>query len=72
MMPIGISDDDRLLAAMSATSMKIAPSRIDIGSSFQWLVPTSARAMWGMMSPTNPMIPQLLTMKAMMTDVRIM
>lgn len=69
---MGISVDDSVRAAMSASMMNIAPSRTAIGNSFQWLVPTSPRAMCGMINPTNPMIPHLHTMNAMMTEVMMM
>ena len=70
--PMGISDVVKLRAKTSAAIMNIAPRRMLMGTSFQWLVPTSAREMWGIMSPTNPMMPQLETRTAISTEVMTM
>jgi len=61
-MPIGISSGAiTVRAAISAQSNKIAPSRAEAGMTRRLSPPTSIRATWGTISPTNPMMPEKAT-----------
>lgn len=61
-----------VLEIRSATSMNSAPAAIEAGITNLLSPPMSILTMWGATSPTNPMMPQKLTMAATHTDTRIM
>ena len=55
--PTGISEVVRLLAAVSQITINAPPNTIDTGSSLRCLGPVSRRTTWGTTRPTKPMIP---------------
>ena len=66
--PIGISWGRTALVIVSAKSKSIAPDNMDIGISFRLSGPVINRTMWGIKSPTNPIIPETETQIAAIID----
>lgn len=62
---IGLSS---VRAIRSASSRKIAPANIEVGSSRLWFGPAIIRAACGTTSPTNPMLPLTDTHTPISTD----
>ncbi|MNE48710.1 hypothetical protein D3C80_1431920 [compost metagenome] len=72
MIPIGSSTFGTIVRAITSVQMrKMAPNRIEAGSSLRWSEPTRPRTRWGIIRPTKPIIPQLATMIPVIRAVRI-
>ncbi|MNY40033.1 hypothetical protein D3C86_1747490 [compost metagenome] len=72
MIPIGSSTFGTIVRAITSVQIrKMAPNRMDAGSSLRWSEPTRPLTKWGMIRPTNPIIPQLATMMPVISAVMI-
>ena len=62
--PMGTSVMSMVREMLSTSNRKAAPKHMVAGSKFLWSGPTSIRLMWGMTSPTHPIIPLMDTAAA--------
>lgn len=63
--PTGISIGEIIvLAIVSANIINIAPSSADAGRRILWSGPINSLTIWGIIKPTNPMIPLTDTLTA--------
>ena len=67
MIPTGISVFVRLRARVSHITIYILPMMAAPGSMNRWSGPSSIRAAWGIMRPTQAMIPTMDTDRAVMS-----
>ena len=62
MTPTGNSEAPVATRATESQSMRnMAPTIADVGKRIRWSGPITSRVMWGIMRPTNPMIPLMET-----------
>ncbi len=67
--PIGISvGENKVLAAVSHNKRNIAPASAETGINLLWLGPVIKRTAWGMINPTNPIVPQKQTLTAVIIE----
>ena len=59
--PTGISADVRFLAAVSTNIINMAPVRLETGRRYPWFTPDSFLQIWGITSPTHPIMPETVT-----------
>ena len=67
-MPIGISDVAMLRDAVSTAVRNAAPRSIEAGTAVLASVPAVILVIWGMTSPTQPIIPATATVNAVISD----
>ena len=67
--PMGSSvGENRVRAAVSHSSRKIAPAKADTGISRLWSGPVRKRTAWGTIKPTKPIVPQKHTLIAVIIE----
>ncbi len=62
MTPIGNSRGETIVrATTSANTKNVPPYKKESGNNFRWFAPQMRRVIWGITSPTNPIVPDTAT-----------
>src|SRR3989338_6622585 len=68
--PMGISiGEKRVRESISQTTINIAAARQALGIRILWFGPTTNRIVWGITRPTNPIMPLIDTILAVIKEV---